>query len=314
MRATITVNIVVHSGEVVTMDLLLARAEQLKGLTIHGFEGVAVHDAILMPALAEVSSPKLVRYAIDCEGPDELLGKLLESSSDFIDDAPSGGEPFPLGGRLWLPGYSPVSGGRGQLERQLEVLAAVPVPPPSMAMHFRVDGYTRRGQDFDMESLGYVVLGAWRHDLSRSGPVKLVDAYQPESIWLTMRLASDERIGMQLADEMPPETRREDIVVEITIAQPPGESIRGTVLPELVGSAPLLDSDWLGLSLTFGAAVDIGEFGFYGPIKPLIDAMGPLLGRDRRGGPADHRLHDLRITRDSRSDSSVQARFWYAEG
>src|SRR5436309_1678878 len=41
---------------------------------------------------------------------------------------------------------------------------------------------------------------------------------------------------------------------------------------------------------------------------------GPVLGRDRRGGPADRRLHDLRITRDARRDGSVRARFWYAEG
>ena len=77
------------------------------------------------------------------------------------------------GDRVWLPGHSPVSGGKGQLERQLEVLAAVPDPPSALALHFHVDGYTRSGQYFDMESLGYVVLAAWRHDLSHPRPVKL---------------------------------------------------------------------------------------------------------------------------------------------
>lgn len=87
-------------------------------------------------------------------------------------------------------------------------------------------------------------------------------------------------------------------------------SVRGTVIPELAECSELSESPWLGLKLTFGSQVEIAEFGFAGPIKPLIDAMGPVLGRDRRGGPADHRLHDLRIRGDG-GDGSVRARFWY---
>ena len=215
-----------------------------------------------------------------------------------------------VGERVWIPGHSPASDGVGQLERQIEVLTAVPVPPPAIAMHFRVPAYTRRGQHFDMESLGYVVLASWRHDLAGNLPVKISDPYRSTSIWVTMALMTKEDPGLEIAHESPPEPAPDAVKVDRTIARPPAESIRGTILPELVGCSELTEAPWLGLDLTFGPEVDIAEFGFYGPIKPLIDAMGPVLGRDRRGGPADHRLHDLRIRRDPNEDRSVRARFF----
>lgn len=85
-------------------------------------------------------------------------------------------ERLDKGDGLWLAGHSPVSGGKGQLERQLEVRASLPHPPPAVGMHFLVDSYARRGHYFDMESLGYVVLASCRHDLTRS-PVKLAGPF-----------------------------------------------------------------------------------------------------------------------------------------
>jgi hypothetical protein len=206
-----------------------------------------------------------------------------------------------------------VSGGKGQLERQLEVLETLAQPPSAIAMHFLVDGYTRHGQDFDMESLGYVVLASWRHDLTQSPRlVKLAEPYRPSSIWLTMS-ATEEESGMWLVYEPPPEPGADAVQFEFDVAAPPNVSVRGTLIPELEGCSGLLDLPWLGLDLCFGPETDIAEFGFNGPIKPLIDAMGPVLARGRRGGPADHRLHDLRIHRDGSADGGVRARFWYIE-
>jgi hypothetical protein len=216
-----------------------------------------------------------------------------------------------VGERVWLPGHSPVSGGRGQLERQLQVLESVPVPPGAVSMHFRVPSYQRRGHFFDMESLGYVVLASWRHDLSRSGPVKKPKFYRPDSVWLTMVAGSEDEQGVELAHESPPAPEPDTVVTDLVIADPPRQSVRGAVIPELITTLELSDAPWLGLDLTFGANVDIGEFGFNGPIKPLIDAMSPLLGRDSRGGPADHRLHDLRIRQGSQTDGTVRVRAWY---
>ena len=58
-----------------------------------------------------------------------------------------------------------------------------------------------------------------------------------------MQIAGDEGVGVVLADETPPEPPLDAPVFAVTIAQPPVESIKGTVLPELVSSSPLLDSD-----------------------------------------------------------------------
>ncbi len=216
------------------------------------------------------------------------------------------------GQRVWLAGHNPVSDGAGQFERQIEVLAAVPIPPPAIALHFREAGYKRRGHFFDMESLGYVVLAAWRHNLAARG-VFNEDLYRPTSIWLTMTKMDDRGEGVEIAHEPPVSPAPATVAVDLLIANPPTQSARGRIIPELIGRTELSESPWLGLELAFGPEVDIGEFGFYGPIKPLIDAMSPLLGRDSGGGPADHRLHDLRIRSDGAPDGGVRVRFWYCK-
>ena len=129
-----------------------------------------------------------------------------------------------------------------------------------------------------------------------------------------MALTSEADQGLHIANELPPTADPSSLVAELTVADPPTRSIRGTVLSELTDLSELAASEWLGLELSFGAGVDIREFGFAGPIKPLIDATRPLLGRDRRGGPADHRLHDLRIRTDREGSGVVGVRFWYCDG
>jgi hypothetical protein len=97
MRATIILNIVVQPDEEVTMGLLLERAKQLEGLTIHDFQGLSVHDAVRIPGLEGDRPAKLVRYSVDCEGPAKRIKELEESSSDFVDDyePPRDGSPSP---------------------------------------------------------------------------------------------------------------------------------------------------------------------------------------------------------------------------
>lgn len=185
--------------------------------------------------------------------------------------------------RMWFPGHSPVSGGVGQLERQMEVLAGLVAPPPRIGLHFRVPSYTRRGHFFDMESLGYVILATWRHDLAKTRLVKLSDPYRPDSIWLTT-VATEQEPGLFVSHETPPEPSDDSVRLNVDIAAPPTVSVRGTVLPEIAECSVLDDGTWLGLELCFGSKVDIGEFGFYGPVKPLIDAMGPYSGRTAGAG------------------------------
>ncbi len=136
--------------------------------------------------------------------------------------------------RTWLPALeprrtNPTSGGAGMFERQMDVLAHVPVPPPDIAFHFVEPAYTRRGHFFDMESLGYVVLACWRHDHVVPGPRLVADPYRPSSIWLTMRVAGDGEAGVEIVNEAAPEPAAADVVLDVAIQDPPTVSVRGTV-------------------------------------------------------------------------------------
>lgn len=66
-------------------------------------------------------------------------------------------------------------------------------------------------------------------------------------------------------------------------------------LTEMAGMQVVGSDQPLGCHLAFGDRhTPIGDFGFEGPIKPLIDALWPLLG-GVSGRPADHRIRDLRV-------------------
>jgi len=181
-----------------------------------------------------------------------------------------------------------------------------------ISLGFYVDAFTRRGQEFDMESLAYVVLASWRHDLTRSSPIKVGNLYRPSSLWISMSIAGYGGQGLEIADEPPPSAPARSIVAELMISKPPTLSVAGNILPELTTSKVMNLAPYIGLDLTFRRGTDIGEFGFAGPVKPLIDCMSPILGRDRRGGPADHRIHDLRIRYGEWTEDVVRARFWYS--
>jgi hypothetical protein len=81
MRASVIVSIVIPADEKVTMDLLLERSEKLKGLTVHGFDALDVHEQLGI--LGKDDALKLARFHVNCEGSDELMKRLLEESADF---------------------------------------------------------------------------------------------------------------------------------------------------------------------------------------------------------------------------------------
>jgi hypothetical protein len=97
--------------------------------------------------------------------------------------------------------------------------------------------------------------------------------------------------------ELRPPAVDHEIAFTSRIADPPLSSQAGSaVLAELEGASLLGQAGPLGLELTFDdPAAPIGNFGFNGPVKPSIDALGPLLGwqRPKKGGRADHRIHDF---------------------
>lgn len=167
-----------------------------------------------------------------------------------------------------------------------------PIRRPRLA--FTVSSHRRRSQPFDIDNLAKLVLDCVAPD--------------PQSVWVTV--AVGDPVGVLIEEVNPPQVERP--VAEIYIEAPPLRSKRGTQLPELATVTKLEPATAsVGLELAFDDEhVRIGRFDFEGPVKPLIDALAPLLGRDR-SGPADHRVHELRITKAAQPQrTGVLVRAW----
>jgi hypothetical protein len=201
---------------------------------------------------------------------------------------------------VWVPGSPAVYLGAGESAWK-KLLGGCGFMSSRPAMIFTVSSWKRYGNWFDLDNLTWPVISA----------LTLV----PDSIWSTVRRA--EPVGVTLWEQGPPAVDHE-IAFARHIAQPPLSSQAGIpALIELEGASVLGRAEPLGLELTFDdPAAPIGNFGFNGPVKPMIDALGPLLGwhGSKKGGPADHRIHDLRVRRGKVPGShGAQLRLWYLE-
>jgi hypothetical protein len=161
-------------------------------------------------------------------------------------------------------------------------------------LRFVVASLTRGGRPFDLDNLCSPVLG-----IVAPGPV--------ESVWATVEVGEPE--GVWVSEEAPPSPPA-DAEVRLVIARPPvGSKRRDEPLPELRDAAPLGVGEPLGLHLAFhDPAARVGDFGFTGPVKPLIDALAPLFGGTLHA-PHDHRVRDLRVVR-GRPGQVVEAVCW----
>jgi len=140
-------------------------------------------------------------------------------------------------------------------------------------------------------------------------PVLDVVSPDPESVWVTVTVGDAE--GVRINDEAPPPL--DTSIFDIGIGDPPRRSVRAAPVLGELRTASVLEpvTQPLGLELFFdSASVRIGRFDFEGPIKPLIDALAPILGRGRQG-PADHRVRELRIRRGAQPERhGVRVRAW----
>jgi len=92
MRAVVVANVILRASDRVTPDLLLERSDMFEGLQVHEVVGVQIHEAVQVPGIPNVGI-KLVRFQVDCEGPEDRIQALLEMSNDFTDDFdPQSGE------------------------------------------------------------------------------------------------------------------------------------------------------------------------------------------------------------------------------
>lgn len=181
--------------------------------------------------------------------------------------------------------------GRGEREWQDAVRSAVPHPPTTIRLQFTVASLLRLGNRFDIDNMSKPVLDALGGEF--------------ESVWATVDVGNNP--GVLVSAEPPP---RSDMGRWVSISDPPNRSIRRyDVLPELADVEPVGANSSLGCHLLFGDPdTPIGDFGFEGPIKPLIDVLWPLLGGEANN-PADHRIHDLRVDR-STGVEGVDVTIW----
>jgi hypothetical protein len=165
----------------------------------------------------------------------------------------------------------------------------------SPRFRFVVTSWSRGGNNlFDLDNLVDPVLGVvGARPSDRTSPWAPVEA--------------DSEAGVDITEGKPPPTPTSEVTVRLASA--PQRAIRTTErLAELVEHAPLGVDEPCGYSLTLGADTAGVEFGFEGPIKPTIGALWPLLGGVAYA-PADHRIRDLRVSRDA-SQTGVLVAVW----
>lgn len=123
------------------------------------------------------------------------------------------------------------------------------------------------------------------------------------SLWATVDAGSEP--GVEIAEQRPLSPPGSAVAVKLESA--PQRSVRTTErLAELVEHAPLVGDEPCGCFLTLGRDTAGVVFGFEGPIKPTIDALWPHLGGAAHS-PADHRIRDLRVSRDESQTGALVA-------
>lgn len=161
-------------------------------------------------------------------------------------------------------------------------------------LDFRVEGWKRGGNYFDLDNLCKPILDFIGHGA--------------ESVWARFDL--DESPGLYLSEETPPEPP--PAVVALHLADPPTRSRKDQRrLNEITAQMAIHGDDALGVALGFDSATTrVGDFGFEGPIKAVLDALDPVFGQYAQGAK-DYRMHELRITRGGRPDShGVSVAIW----
>jgi hypothetical protein len=163
-------------------------------------------------------------------------------------------------------------------------------------LRFVVSSWQRCSNYFDLDNI--------------SKPVLDVVGKEATTVWVSEELG--ESSGVAIGDEVPP-LPPELCEEPIYIANPPTQSVRSSIpLPELENRKMVGNDEPLGLVLTFDSnEARVGDFGFEGPIKPLIDRLGPLLGTYSQG-VADYRIHEIRIFKGHQpDDSGVTVGLWF---
>lgn len=128
-------------------------------------------------------------------------------------------------------------------------------------------------------------------------------ARQPNSVWATIEMG--ERPGVKVRDVAPSFPPKIQNVASLPFSprNGPSQTVEAArKMSVLLGSGPV------GAYLSFGR-VDIGNLGFGGAVRAVLDALSHPLGGDV-DRPGKMRIKDLRVTRDPGVVDEVEIRLW----
>ena len=112
-------------------------------------------------------------------------------------------------------------------------------------------------------------------------------------MWVTVEQGTERGVWLSEAEPPPPPTT----AYMVAIANPPTASVRRVDPPPELAEAEVLGTVPLAVSIEYGdPEARLANYGFDGPVKPLIDSLWPVLGGGP-GQPDDHRIRHLETLR-----------------
>ena len=134
-------------------------------------------------------------------------------------------------------------------------------------------------------------------------PVLAEITRQPNSLWVTVE--HGKRAGVKVGDVAPSFPPKIERVGALPFNQRDGAH---HTIEEAKKIDPVFGSGPVGAYLSFGR-VDIGNLGFGGAVRALLDALSHPLGGDV-DRPGKLRIRDLRVTRDPGLVDEAEVRLW----
>ena len=125
----------------------------------------------------------------------------------------------------------------------------------------------------------------------------------PVSLWATF--VEGDRFGLRISETSP---AFPPVIDRILTIDGPGGLVKQTaMLQAMAGQSPLVGHDPVGIHVTL-PALKRTDFAHGGSIRVIFDGLSTLLGGDL-SSPADTRIWDLRVVRDSRAEAA-EVRIW----
>ena len=128
-----------------------------------------------------------------------------------------------------------------------------------------------------------------------------VAANRPRSVWV--RAEKGDNPGLRIGESAPPFPLQIDRSLEIPalVTRSDADVVRKTLaaMPSMIGSGPI------GVYLSVGP-VNLGDFGFGGPVRVLFDALAVPLG-------SDSRIRDLRVVSGRTTQTTTEVMLWASD-